>query len=80
MGDGGTDAMTPWTQLHKCRRQDILEDNWSRLSKKYHLALPGVVVTPVIPALRMLRQEYCKFKASLGYIARSCFLIGFWFE
>jgi hypothetical protein len=34
---------------------------------------PGVVVhVPVIQALRRLRQEHCEFKASLGYIARSC--------
>jgi hypothetical protein len=28
--------------------------------------------TPVIPAFRNLRQEDCKFKASLGYIERPC--------
>jgi hypothetical protein len=26
--------------------------------------------TPIIPALGKLRQEYCKFKANQGYIAR----------
>jgi hypothetical protein len=29
--------------------------------------------TPVIPALKKLRQENYEFKASLGYIARACF-------
>jgi hypothetical protein len=29
------------------------------------------MVVPVIPALRKLRQEDCKIKASLGYKARS---------
>jgi hypothetical protein len=28
--------------------------------------------TPVIPALRMLRQEDCEFKAGLSYTVRSC--------
>jgi hypothetical protein len=27
---------------------------------------------PVIPALRRLRQEDCKFKVSLAYIVRPC--------
>jgi hypothetical protein len=27
---------------------------------------------PVIPALDKLRQEDCKFKATLGYLERSC--------
>jgi hypothetical protein len=27
---------------------------------------------PVIPALRKLRQDDCKFKASLGYITTPC--------
>jgi hypothetical protein len=32
----------------------------------------GVVVQKAPPALRRLRQEGHKFKASLGYIARLC--------
>jgi hypothetical protein len=32
----------------------------------------GLVGMPVIPALRRLKQEYCKFQASLGYIAKPC--------
>jgi hypothetical protein len=27
---------------------------------------------PIIPALRSLKQEDCEFKASLGYMGRSC--------
>jgi hypothetical protein len=30
----------------------------------------GMVATPLIPALRRLKQEDCEFQASLGYIAR----------
>jgi hypothetical protein len=29
--------------------------------------------TPIIPALRKVRQEDCEFKASLGYTAKPCF-------
>jgi hypothetical protein len=30
----------------------------------------GVVITPVVPALGRLRQQYCKPRASLEYIVR----------
>jgi hypothetical protein len=37
------------------------------------LLKPGMVVFMVIiPALGRLRQEICKFKGSLGSIARTC--------
>jgi hypothetical protein len=32
----------------------------------------GVVVTPIIPALRRLKQKDCEFKVNLGYVARPC--------
>jgi hypothetical protein len=36
---------------------------------------PSKMCTPVIPALRRLRREDSKFKASLGYIAKACVCI-----
>lgn len=33
---------------------------------------PNIVVTPIIDALRKLRQENYKFRTSLGYIVKLC--------
>jgi hypothetical protein len=34
--------------------------------------MTGQGYTPIIPSLRRLRQEECKIKASMSYIARCC--------
>jgi hypothetical protein len=33
---------------------------------------PGMAHTPIIPALRRLRQKRHKFKVSQGYLVRTC--------
>jgi hypothetical protein len=42
-----------------------------RLSKKDQPSVDGGC-KPVIPVLHRLKQEHPKFKASLGYIGRTC--------
>jgi hypothetical protein len=41
------------------------------LAFKINKLRPGMVITPLIPALRRLRQEDGKFEASLGYTVSS---------
>jgi hypothetical protein len=45
---------------------------WYKKSRNYILARCSWH-TPVVPALRRLRQEYQEFETSLGYIARYIF-------
>lgn len=44
---------------------------WRKQSKKADKANAHISVTAKIPALGKLRQEDCKFKASLGYKVNS---------